>query len=458
MNEHTGRTSMTPEAIARYDLRVPRYTSYPTAPHFNAEVNAEIYADWLRKLPAQTVLSLYVHVPFCAELCLYCGCHTTVARTYRPIAAYVDYLLDEIALVRRHLGKRMDISHIHWGGGTPTIVSSDDMKRIMAAFAEAFHFRDDAEIAIEIDPRTVSEKHVEALAQAGFNRASLGVQDFNPKVQETINRIQSFEETNRVSQWLRANGVSGINLDLMYGLPHQTVDGVMNSITKALEIGPDRISLFGYAHVPWMKKHQTLIPEKALPGALERVAQMQAAENTILDAGYVAIGIDHYAKPDDPMAVRQKEGALHRNFQGYTTDDATALLGFGTSAIGFLPQGYIQNASSTVAYRDAVKAGNLPTARGIAITDDDRQRRAIIERLMCDFEIDLDAFTKAHGLPDDAFSDELFRLKPLVADGVVQLDGAKISVPAAARPLVRLVCAAFDRHFHSKAGSYSKAL
>lgn len=449
---------MTPDAIARYDLRVPRYTSYPTAPHFSTEVNAETYASWLDSLSPSTTLSLYVHIPFCAELCLYCGCHTTVARTYRPVAAYVEYLLHEIDLVRRHLGKRMEISHIHWGGGTPTIVSSEDMSRIMAKLSEAFRFRDNAEIAIEIDPRTVKKDQVTALAEAGFNRASLGVQDFNPTVQETINRIQTFEETSQVVQWLREDGVQGINLDLMYGLPHQTVEGVIRSVEKALELQPERLALFGYAHVPWMKKHQSLIPESSLPGTVDRVAQMQAAEDAITRGGYVAIGIDHYAKPDDPMAVHQKQGELHRNFQGYTTDDATALIGFGTSAIGFLPQGYIQNASSTVAYRDAVQAGKLATARGIAVNEDDIRRRAIIERLMCDFEIDLDAFAKAHGLGSSAFDDELNRLDPLVADGIVIRNGSKINVPPAARPLVRLVCAVFDRYFQDKKANYSKAL
>lgn len=449
---------MTPDAIARYDLRVPRYTSYPTAPHFSAEVNAETYAQWLNDLAPSTVLSLYVHVPFCAELCLYCGCHTTVARTYKPVASYVEYLLKEIELVRKHLPQRMEISHIHWGGGTPTIVSAEDMTRIMNFFSEVFRFRDDAEIAIEIDPRTVTKEQVKALADAGFNRASLGVQDFNPTVQKTINRIQTFEETAQVVNWLREYGISGINLDLMYGLPHQTVDGVMHSVRKALELNPDRLALFGYAHVPWMKKHQSLIPEDTLPGSVDRVAQMQASETAITDGGYVAIGIDHYAHPDDPMAIQQKIGQLHRNFQGYTTDDATALIGFGTSAIGFLPQGYIQNASSTVAYRDAVRSDKLATARGIAVSEDDRIRRSIIERLMCDFAIDMEEFSQAHGLDPNDFREELDRLDPLVADGVVIRDGWKINVPPESRPLVRLVCAVFDRYFQSRKANYSKAL
>lgn len=449
---------MTPDAIARYDLRVPRYTSYPTAPHFSADVDAKTYAAWLQALEPSTVLSLYVHVPFCAELCLYCGCHTTVARSYGPIASYVDYLTKEIELVGQNLKEPMAVSHLHWGGGTPTIVEPGDMARIMQAMSKAFRFQADTEIAIEIDPRTVKRDQVKALAEAGFNRASLGVQDFNPKVQETINRIQSFEETAQVVAWLREFDISGINLDLMYGLPHQTVEGVIHSVTRSLELEPDRIALFGYAHVPWMKKHQSLLKEETLPGAVERVAQMQAAEEAIIAGGYVAIGIDHYARPDDPMAVQQRAGTLHRNFQGYTTDKATSLIGFGTSAIGVMPQGYIQNASSTVTYRNAIRDGNLGTARGIVVNDDDRVRRAIIERLMCDFEIDLEAFSRARNIDHHNFSDELERLAPLVADGIVIRSGWRITVPAASRPLVRLVCAAFDRYFQRKEGAYSRAL
>jgi len=449
---------MTPDAISRYDLRVPRYTSYPTAPHFSADVNASTYGEWLAALDPSDILSLYVHVPFCAELCLYCGCHTTVARSYSPIASYVEYLLKEIELVGERMGKPMQVSHLHWGGGTPTIVAPEDMAQIMKAMNRVFRFGVNAEVAIEIDPRTVKRDQIEALASSGFNRASLGVQDFNPKVQEVIKRIQSFEETAQVVTWLREFGISGINLDLMYGLPHQTVDGVMHSVNRSLELEPDRIALFGYAHVPWMKKHQSLLPEEAMPDAIERVAQMQAAEEAIIAGGYVAIGIDHYAKPDDPMAVQQRAGTLHRNFQGYTTDKATSLIGFGTSAIGVMPQGYIQNSSSTVAYRDAIRSGSLATARGIAVNDDDRVRRAIIERLMCDFEIDLETFSRANGVDHLGFSDELSRLEPLIADGVVIREGWRISVPAASRPLVRLVCAAFDRYFQRKEGAYSRAL
>lgn len=446
---------MTPELIARYDQRVPRYTSYPTAPHFKPDVNSAIYETWLSELSPETALSLYLHVPFCAELCLYCGCHTTVARTYSPVASYVELLEREIELVARHLPKHMGVTHIHWGGGTPTILSADDLKRIMDLLKGLYAVRPDAEIAVEIDPRTLTLEHVEALAASGLNRASLGVQDFDPKVQETIKRIQSFEQTAKVAHWLRQAGVTGLNLDLMYGLPYQTTESVLRTIEQALELTPDRIALFGYAHVPWMKRHQALLPEEAMPDAIQRVEQNTAAASALIRAGYVQIGIDHFAKPTDPMVVQQQEGRLHRNFQGYTTDEATALIGFGTSAIGSLPQGYIQNAPSTVAYREAITNGNLPTVRGVSLSEDDRLRRKIIERLMCDFSVDLDQMTS--GTAQD-FTAELQAIDALARDGLVKREGLSITIPEESRLLVRNVCATFDQYLESGAVRHSRAV
>ncbi len=449
---------MKPELIARYDQRVPRYTSYPTAPQFSADVSGATYASWLSEIDPKTMLSLYVHVPFCAELCLYCGCHTAVVRSYSPVESYIECLKREIALVAAALPARMAVSHIHWGGGTPTLLKPEDLAAILSLLRETFDFRPGVEIAVEIDPRVLTLDHVRALSEGGLTRASLGVQDFEPKVQETVNRIQSLETTSQVAGWLRNAGVRAINLDLMYGLPHQTVESVRRSVDLAMQIEPDRVALFGYAHVPWMKKHQSLLPEDAMPDTGERVKQMLAAAEMMESRGYVPIGIDHFAKPDDPMATKQHDGRLRRNFQGYTTDEAEALIGFGTSAIGFLPQGYIQNASATVPYRTAIMAGNLATVRGIAVTPADRLRRAIIERLMCDFEVDLDAEKQAYNAFDTDFTKELTRVDELAADGVVIREENRLTVPKDARPLVRLVCAAFDEYFTAKAGAYSKAL
>ncbi|MDP8920592.1 MAG: oxygen-independent coproporphyrinogen III oxidase, partial [Pseudomonadota bacterium] len=435
---------MTPELIARYDQRVPRYTSYPTAPHFKPDIAAGTYASWLAELAPDKPLSVYLHVPFCAELCLYCGCNTAVTRSYKAVASYVDCLEREIELVTQNLPGRMDVSHIHWGGGTPTILSPDDLQRISRRLGAAFDIQAGAEVAVEIDPRTITLDHVEALAACGLNRASLGVQDFDPRVQETIRRVQSFEQTGKVADWLRQAGVSGLNLDLMYGLPFQTVESVVRSVDLALRLDPDRIALFGYAHVPWMKRHQALLPEESLPDAVARVKQREAAAAAFVKAGYVQIGIDHFAKPDDPMALRQQDGRLHRNFQGYTTDEAPALIGFGTSAIGALPQGYIQNAPTTVAYREAIMSGRLATVRGASLTVEDRLRRTIIERLMCDFPVDLTEIASKFGCDPDGFGPEIQAIDELAQDGIVARHGLNVAVPERSRALVRNVCAVFD--------------
>jgi oxygen-independent coproporphyrinogen-3 oxidase len=450
--------AMTPELIARYDQRVPRYTSYPTAPHFRPDVTAETYASWLAELAPDKPVSVYLHVPFCAELCLYCGCNTAVARSYKAVAAYVDCLEREIELVVSHPPSRMDVSHIHWGGGTPTILSPEDLGRISRRLSAAFAIRADAEIAIEIDPRTITLAHVEALAASGLNRASLGVQDFDPLVQKTVKRVQSFEQTAQVAAWLRQAGVNGLNLDLMYGLPFQSVESVIRSVELALKLDPDRIALFGYAHVPWMKRHQALLPEQALPDAVARVEQREAAADAFSRAGYVQIGIDHFVKPNDPMARRQKDGRLHRNFQGYTTDEATALIGFGTSAIGSLPQGYIQNAPTTVGYREAVLSGRLPVVRGVALSEDDRLRRTIIERLMCDFSVNLDEIALEFRSPSLDFRSEIDAIDELAQDGLVIRDGLTLTIPDEGRALVRNVCAVFDRYLETGVQRHSRAL
>lgn len=451
---------MTMESLLLHylDRRVPRYTSYPTAVQFIPEVDAETYANWLAQLPPEQPLSLYLHVPFCAELCLYCGCHTSVARSYTPVAAYADLLDREIALVRRHLDGPRRVTHVHWGGGTPTMLAAADLERLSAAMGRAFAFANGWEMAIEIDPRTLKRDLVPVLASIGVTRASLGVQDFEPRVQRAVGRVQSFEQTARAAQWLRDAGIANINLDLMYGLPYQTIETVAATVRQALALSPDRIALFGYAHVPWMKRHQKLLPEAALPGPLERLQQSRAAAAVLAEAGYEPIGLDHFAGPDDLLVRRQAEGRLHRNFQGYTTDDAAALIGFGTSAIGALPQGYVQNAPSTVVYRKAIEAGQLATARGRVLTDEDRLRRAIIERLMCNLEVDLDAVTAAHAGALDDFAPELDSLAPLAAQGLVCRSGATITVPEHARPFVRSVCAVFDAYMEGGENRYSPAV
>ncbi len=449
---------MTTDIAARYDINVPRYTSYPTAPHFSPAVDEERYRGWLGAQDPAMGLSLYFHIPFCAEMCWFCGCFTKVVKRYEPIAAYLTALGAEIDLVADALGGRFTARHLHWGGGSPTMLTSEDWQRTVAHLRTRFDFADDAEIAVEADPRTATEDYIRALAAAGVNRVSIGVQDFAPDVQQAVNRIQPFDVTKRVVDWLRGHGIGRINMDLMYGLPLQTVPGVIDMAEKAITLRPNRIALFGYAHVPWMKPHQKLIPDETLPDTKARWEQADAVSARLVEAGYVAIGLDHFALPDDELSLARASGRLHRNFQGYTVDQAATLVGFGASAISSLAEGYVQNVSSIGAYSKSALAGHLPVARGVAIDAEDRLRGEVIERLMCDLEIDLGVICSAHGKPGDHFRDEMAALGALQTDGIIRIDGAHISVTARGRPLVRLVAAAFDRHLGKGEARHSKAV
>jgi oxygen-independent coproporphyrinogen-3 oxidase len=437
------------------DERLPRYTSYPTAPHFTPQIGADTYATWLDGLAAGLPASLYLHVPFCEKLCHYCGCNTTVAHDSDRIGHYAQLLMRELELVGETIGRRQVATHIHWGGGTPTALAPDDFLAIMRKTRETFAVASTAEIAVEIDPRHLSTQHLEAFGEAGINRASLGVQDLDPIVQQAIGRIQSFEQTSRAVDALGRIGITSISFDLMYGLPHQTEQSVARSVATALTLRPSRVALFGYAHVPWMKKHQELIAADTLPGGMERLAQVRAAEAELAKAGYVAIGLDHFALPDDPLATAHTAGRLHRNFQGYTTDAAPALIGIGASSIGSLPQGYVQNAPHLKAYREAIERGRLATARGIALTAEDRIRRSVIERLMCDLEVDLRDMTCDAA---EHFPAELERLSKLADDGLVMVDGTKIVMRPEARPFVRKIAATFDTYLRRSEMRHSRAV
>ena len=447
---------MQPQLMKYLDRRIPRYTSYPTAVQFGAGVDARTYQHWLAALPATAPVSIYLHVPFCAELCLYCGCHTTVARRYGPVAAYVDLLAREIELIGGFL-PRPPVNEIHWGGGTPTMLLPQDLLRLTAALRANFTMTAETASAIEIDPRSLTPEHIAAMAEMGITRASLGVQDFEERVQQAIRRPQSFEQTARAVDGLRAAGIANINLDLMYGLPHQTVATITNTAKRALALDPDRIALFGYAHVPWMKRHQRLIPEAALPGDSERFAQSSAAAAVLVGAGYRRIGLDHFAKDGDLLARHQRQGRLHRNFQGYTTDKSSNLIGFGPSSIGALPEGYVQNAPGMVAYRDAIVAGRPATVRGRALLPEDRLRRSIIERLMCDLTVDVAERCAAYDTDAEHFTAELAQLDELISDGIVERSGTRITVPEQSRVFVRSVCAVFDAYMSNGETRFSKA-
>ena len=444
--------------LATYGGPVPRYTSYPTSPHFTEAVGTEFMLGWLKALPARAPLSLYLHIPFCDSLCWFCGCHTKVVARYEPLAAYLDLLMTEIRLVAQRLEGRRAVRHVHLGGGSPSMLRPGDHARLAAVLNEAFEVEPGAEIAVEIDPRGLQQEDVEALAAAGVTRASLGVQDHDPQVQAAINRIQPFETTAAAAAMLREAGIGALNLDLMYGLPHQTAAGVARTVEDCLSLRPDRIALFGYAHVPGLKAHQRLIPEEALPGPRQRWEQAEAAAAVLQDAGYRWIGLDHFARPDDPMSRALAEGRLKRNFQGYSTDEAPALIGFGASAISSLPQGYAQNQVPVHAYGAAVRAGRLATARGFALARDDRLRRAVIERLMCELRVDLEPLCAEHGFEVAAFTEELSRLQAFEQDRLVELSGAEIRVTEQGRPLVRSVAGVFDRYWRRSQATHSRAV
>lgn len=438
--------------------RLPRYTSYPTAPHFSPAIGTGTYARWLSELSTSASASLYLHVPFCREMCWYCGCHTQIVRRDELVATYQRTLLNEIAEVADSIGRRIKVEHIHFGGGTPTIMAPDAFAELMAAMRQAFFVLPSAEIAVEIDPRTLTAEMVEAMRLSGVNRASLGVQSFDPVVQRAINRVQSFAQTADVVDMLRRAGIKGINFDLIYGLPHQTVASCLNTVRRSLELAPARFSVFGYAHVPGFKKHQRMITEGHLPDGLSRHDQACAIANALKEAGYVQIGLDHFARPDDAMAIAFAQGTLRRNFQGYTTDQGEVLLGFGASAIGHLPQGYVQNEVQIGVYQQNIAAGRLATAKGYALTDDDRLRADIIERIMCEFGADLGAICARHGAEPEAMLQSASRLKPLISDGVVRLHGDRLAVANDSRFLVRSVAAAFDAHLDPGKQLHSRAV
>lgn len=443
---------MDPVLLRYAEQPSPRYTSYPTAPHFTEAVDAGTVRTWLADLPADATLSLYLHIPFCREICRYCGCHTYATRRDEPIASYTDTMAKEIALVAAATPARR-VTHIAWGGGTPNILRSSQFRTLCARLRERFDLSGLIEHAVEIDPRLLTADMAHVLGEEGVTRASLGVQDVNPHVQAAIGRIQCDKLVRNAVQMLRAAGVGAVSIDLMYGLPLQTVEDVRRSARVAAALAPDRLATFGYAHVPWFKKRQRLIDEADLPGTEMRFAQAAALREELEASGFVALGFDHFARSDDPLAKAAKAHAMKRSFQGFSCDTADALVGLGASAISTYPQGYAQNAPEPGAWSRAIDAGHLATARGVALNDDDRTRRAIIDRLLCDFAVDLAPFGGAQ-----RFSDALGRCGQLVRDGLAQLDGDRVVVTPRGRPFARLVAEAFDAYRADGAARHSRSV
>ncbi|KZM51417.1 oxygen-independent coproporphyrinogen III oxidase [Labrenzia sp. OB1] len=440
---------MTKDPLSHAMRNVPRYTSYPTAPHFHDGVTANTYANWLNAVSPDDSLSLYLHVPYCRELCHYCGCQTKATRQDAPLKAYAATLGQEISLVSEHLREAGPVRHIHWGGGTPSLLPQQSLIDLAGLLRVQFDLDPNVEHAIELDPRLVSAELAETLALIGVNRASLGVQDFDTDVQKAIGRLQPYKIVEQTVACLRAAGLTDLNFDLMYGLPGQTASTILDTVEKTLSLAPGRIALFGYAHVPWMRKHQRLIDESSLPSAAERLDLAELARAELTRAGYVAIGLDHFARPDDSMAVALTDGSLKRNFQGYTTDQGEQLIGFGVSSIGRLSAGFIQNRTDVGTWQRCIAAGQLPVAKGLALTVDDRMRGRIIEDLMTNYTCDLASVCREYGHSMLDLADAFRALETLAADGLVRLDrgandNARIEVTEAGRPYVRLAAAAFD--------------
>lgn len=443
------------EILSPASWNVPRYTSYPTAPHFHPGVDAQTFAGWLEAVPEGERVSLYIHVPFCDRLCWFCACHTKQTNRYDPIIPFLGALKREIAMVAAKIGERTTIAALHFGGGSPTMLRPDDLATLMRLLRTAFTFASDAEISVEIDPNDMDEARLDAMAEIGVTRASLGIQDFDPKVQAAINREQSFESTRAVVEGLRARGIAAVNLDLLYGLPFQTCDSLRKTLQQALALRPDRMALFGYAHVPWMKKHQTMIDEAALPGPAERLEQSTMAAAHISAAGYAPIGIDHFALPGDPLAEAQRKGRLHRNFQGYTDDECHTLIGLGPSSISRMRQGYAQNIAATGVYQRLLADGEMATARGIAFSDDDRVRGWVIERLMCDFGFSSNEMIGRFGPSCGAVLAAANAIAQDEAFPFLAVAGDRFAVTAEGRPFVRAVAARFDSYFETAKARHS---
>lgn len=449
---------MSEKLLEKYSAAVPRYTSYPTAPHFHEGVSCGIYAQWLGKLGDSDNLSLYLHIPYCDRLCWFCACHTKHTLKYEPIASYLTSLKLEIAAVGQRISRDARVTAVHFGGGSPTMLKPEDMIDLMDCLRAAFNFAENAEISVEMDPNDLDEPRYDALAAIGMTRASLGVQDFDPKVQKTINRIQTFEQTRSVVEAVRARGVRSVNCDILYGLPYQSLDTLAETVRSIISLDPDRIALFGYAHVPWMKKHQTMIPDEALPDILERYRQMTLAGDMLVAAGYEAIGIDHFAKPVDSLAVACSKGDLKRNFQGYTDDSATALIGLGASSIGKLPQGYVQNMPATGEYQRMAETDGLCVVRGIELSDDDRARAWVIERIMCDFAFDFAELECEFGRDPSGIIAEAKLFAAQNSDGIAQIKGQVFSLTEAGKPFARTVAAVFDSYLSTGKGRHSVAV
>ena len=440
--------------VNRLSRPLPRYTSYPTTPHFRDDVGADDLASWIGAMPGGSRLSLYVHIPFCDTLCWFCACTTKITRRYAPVTNYLASVAAEIDHISGLLPDGPQVDHIHWGGGSPDILSPEDISSLSALLRRRFDVADDAEFAIEVDPREVTDEKIDALVAAGLTRISLGVQDFDSSVQKAINRHQSIEKTRSVVERFRAAGITSVNIDLVYGLPYQTPETAQRTIEAVVALDPNRVAIFGYAHLPERVAHQRLIKDESVPGIDNRLLLSRIMSDNLMDAGYVRAGIDHFCKPDDAMA----RGPLRRNFQGYTTDLSDALLGFGASAISRLPQGYVQNTSPIADYQRRIDRLGVATVRGIALSPQDRARAFAIEKLMCELRFPARELCQRFGEAGVCVADEGERLTDFKNNGLVEPVADGFIVTEKGRPFLRAIAAEFDSYLGQSNATHSTGI
>ncbi len=440
--------------LGLFDARVPRYTSYPTAPQFTGGVDQSHFTKWISEIPAGSEISLYLHVPFCRHLCWFCACRTQGTQSEEPVRAYLETLKSEIALLKDILPENLSLSRLHWGGGTPTLMSASMMTDLAGTVLDVIPMAKGGEFSVEIDPNEIDESRIKALADAGMNRASIGVQDFDDEIQKVIGRIQSYEMTRDAAEMIRSHGIDSLNADILYGLPHQTDERIAESVLKLLTLNPSRVALYGYAHVPWMAKRQQLIPTDALPAPEERLGLYEVARKLFLADGYAEIGIDHFALPDDGLAVAQRGGVLRRNFQGYTDDKSQVLIGLGASSISKFPQGFAQHAPGTSQYTSAVRDGKFATVRGHVFSDDDRLRARLIESIMCNFHIDTTEILRDFDITRLQL-EAMYQVASDTFEGLPKITADGFTLPKEAYPLTRMIARSFDAYDLSKAGHSS---
>ncbi|WP_085803588.1 oxygen-independent coproporphyrinogen III oxidase [Roseovarius albus] len=440
--------------LGLFDAKVPRYTSYPTAPHFGAAVTGDQHKQWIQDIPSGSRISLYIHIPFCRRLCWFCACRTQGTQTMTPVEAYLKTLQSELRLLQQYLPTDVHLSRLHWGGGTPTLLSAPMMNTLASAIRDVIPFDENTEFSVEIDPNEIDSDRLDALAKAGMTRASIGVQDFDADIQNSIGRIQSYEATRWAVEEIRARGVASLNTDILFGLPHQTPQKMVESVEKLLSLRPDRVALYGYAHVPWMAKRQQLIPSDSLPTPEERLELFDIARKLFTWDLYEEIGIDHFATRQDGLSVARNSGRLRRNFQGYTDDTSDVLIGIGASSISKFPQGYTQNAPATGLYTAAIRDARFATTKGHAFSGDDTLRARMIEQLMCEFRIDRAEMLAVFDISADKL-DAILAQTDQAYNGLLKLNDTGLFVPPEARPLTRMIARSLDAYDLSKAGHSS---